>query len=396
MPFVNRYRLPFNLRRPQYQDEKEVFRKANGETVVLSSIVRKQYEGVTDYMPDKLHERLKIALSHELVAVEGEKYFGSVVQDGGYEIAYPDFLDYPLAPAKFNVNVTPYNASASNCGSCEEYSQVVTEDDDIGTIGEDETVIVPILYNDAICCSPFDISLVTFNSTYLDSCTIIGNTLQIHTKTGIPIQNDVVLATYRVTCENGMYDEANIIADVEGTVVGCLNVIDTTVDSITASTARGFWTNPGGAISFNWVYALLVSPGIAIETGSTTPADMEVFMSGLTPNTSYRFCVQSVCGEGDVGEYNCFDFTTEPAAEDEFCGQYTFTFNQSCPDPYKGSVTYLDCDDTFQIVQVFSFVPVSRCLRQTSPGVPVSWEMTATTAPAECDPYVSITYDGPC
>lgn len=397
MPFINRYRLPFSLRRPQYQDEKEVFRKANGETVVLSSIVRKQYEGVTDYMPDRLHERLKIALSHELVSVEGEKYFGSVVQEGGYEIAYPDFLDYPLAPAKFNVSVTPYNASASNCGSCEEYSQVVTEDDDIGTIGEDETVIVPILYNDAICCSPFVIALVTFNSVYVDSCNIVGNTLVIHTKTGVPTQDNVLLATYRVTCENGMYDEADVRADVEGSTVECFIPAALTLVSVTSTTANIDWGSRPDTCGYNWQLYLASDLGTPVQTGSTSDVVTELELTGLTPATDYVFYLQRDCCDGDLSPFTTRDFTTNPPVEAETCGEYEVTFENSCGNPgYYATISYLDCMDSYQNATIYTYNAQNICMKQTEPGTPLYYEIISTNAPPECLANVTANYVGPC
>lgn len=76
MAFRNRFRLPLELRSPQFIDDQEKFIKANGEIVTLSAIVRKQYDVRTDYMPEKWHERLKIALAHDSVNIEDTRYFG--------------------------------------------------------------------------------------------------------------------------------------------------------------------------------------------------------------------------------------------------------------------------------------------------------------------------------
>lgn len=395
MPFQNRFRLPIKLGAAQFVDEREVFRKSNGITVVLSNIVRKRYQLTTDYLPEKLHERIKIALAHDTVNIEGEKYLGGVVQEGGYEINWPEFLSYPLGTGQVTVEVSPYNAANTNCGTCTEYSQVVTEDDNIGTVGEDETVIVAILYNDAICCSPFEISVVTFNTTYLDSANVVDNTLIIHTKTGIPIQNSVILATYRVTCENGMYDEANVIANVAGSVEECLSPTDLLVVA-GSTTASATWDAPSPAPVCGYVWNLYLASDLGTPVQSGTEPTTALALTGLTASTNYNLQVAGDCCDEDISPFVSFPFTTNPPVESETCGEYEFTFNQSCPDPHKGSVTYLDCNDTYQIVQVFYFSPVTRCLRQTSPGVPVYWEMTATTAPPECDPYISITYIGPC
>src|SRR5687768_3265995 len=97
MAFRNRVRLPIKLHKPQFVEESDKYRKANGASVVLSVVIRKIYEGQTDSLPEKLHERLKIALRHDTVIIEGDKYAGAIVQDGSYDIEWIDFLSKPIA-----------------------------------------------------------------------------------------------------------------------------------------------------------------------------------------------------------------------------------------------------------------------------------------------------------
>src|SRR5688500_4747561 len=99
MAFTNRVRLPFKLHKPQFVETREDYRKANGETKTLSVVIRKVYEGVTDDMSEKLHERLKIALAHDNVVVEGDRYVGVITQEADYQIEWSDFLSRPIAPA---------------------------------------------------------------------------------------------------------------------------------------------------------------------------------------------------------------------------------------------------------------------------------------------------------
>ena len=58
MTFKNRIRLPFYLSRPQFPDEKNIFRLANGVAKVQSIVIRKVYEGETDYLTEDQHQRL--------------------------------------------------------------------------------------------------------------------------------------------------------------------------------------------------------------------------------------------------------------------------------------------------------------------------------------------------
>lgn len=397
MPFPNRIRLPLTLRAPQFIDEQEKFRKANGNTVVLSAIVRKQYEVVTDYLPEKIHERLKIAIAHDIVNIEGEKYIGGVTQEGEYTIAWPEFLNYPLGQATFKLEVNNYAARNTNCGTCAEYSQVVCEDDDIGTIGEDETVVVAILYNDAICCSPFEISLVTFNNTYLDSCNIVGNTLELHTKSGIPIQDDVILATYRVTCDNGTFDEANVIADVEGSVEECFVAAGLTLISVTSTTAEFDWGPRPETCGYNWALYLASDLGTPVQSGSLDDSITELELTGLTPSTNYVFFLQRDCCEGSLSPFSTRPFTTNPPEEEEICGNYTIEMVTSCPDPsYYATVEYLDCNDDYQNTTVRPFLDQTVCMKQSAPGTPIYYDIIDTNVPPECLLTVDTIYNSPC
>lgn len=397
MSFINRYRLPISLYSPQFIDEQEKFRKSDGTTVVLSNIVRKQYDVRTDYMPEKWHERLKIALAHDNTSIEGEKYIGGVTQEGAYTIDWPDFLNYPLGPATFKVEVQGFNASNSNCGTCAEYSQVVCEDDDIGTIGEDETVIIPILYNDAICCSPFEISVVTFNSLYLQSCDIVGNTLVIHTKTGIPSQDNVLLATYRVTCENGMFDEASVFADVEGSVEECFIPAGLTLTASTSTTATFDWGSRPDTCGYDWALYLASDLGTPVQDGHLDDSVTELEIIGLTPSTNYVFFLQRDCCDGDLSPFTTREFTTNPPVEADTCGEYEVGFENSCGNPgFYATISYLDCLDSYQNATIYTYNAQNICMKQIAPGTPVYYEIIDTNVPPECLANVTTNYIGTC
>jgi hypothetical protein len=397
MAFINRIRLPITVSKPQYIDERTVYRKANGVTKVLSNVVRKEYQAITDYLPEKWHDRLKIALAHQVVSVEGERYFGGVSQTGEYAITWPEFLDYPLGRAEFKLEVTPFNASSDNCGVCQDMNQVVTNDDFIGTIGEDETVNVAILYNDVICCSPFQISLVSFNNVYVDSVNIVGNTLQIHTKTGIPSQLLVNLATYRVTCDNGQFDEANVVADVNGSEPAeCIIVTDLSLSLITATSAHAEWvSNNVGGCGFNWELFLLDDLGTPVQTGSTTDEFLDLI--DLLPSTYYRLFIEADCCAGSLAPKNPITFSTNPPDELDICGRYRIIFQNSCGEPSSyAQVQYLDCNDEYQTTTVPAFATRIVCMKQIAPGNPIYYEIIFTNAGPSCDVGLNVIYLEPC
>lgn len=368
MAFINRIRIPIKLMRPQLTEESEKFTKANGAIKTLSVVIKKEYEGETDHWPEKMHDRLKIALAHDTVNIEGERYIGGISATGDYNIEWPDFLDYPFGKAKFKVNATPFNASNSNCASCDDYSQVVCEDDDIGLIGEDESQSVPVTDNDAICCYPFEISIVSFNADLIDSPVVNGNNIDIHTKTGLTSADNVVLATYRVTCESGLYDEADIIADIDGTVEPTCNqpsFLDAGLGADGPGTAAPNWDEPVPApVGYNYALYLLPDTVTPIDSGTTTATS--VLYNPLAPG-DYRFILIADCGDGELASPLTVDFTI-PEAE-VGCGNYQLRVTAH---PLSQSATYLDCNGNYQTV-IFTSTNVRLiCAAQTTPGNPIS------------------------
>jgi hypothetical protein len=376
MAFNNRIRLPFKLHKPQFQEEVEKYRKANGVTVVLSTVVRKIYEGITDEFPEKIHERLKMALRHDTVHVEGDRYVGLIAQEGDYNIEWSDFLSRPIAQAKFKAEVTPYNASNSNCGTCEIYTQVVTEDDNVGTVAEGATFNTDVLANDSICCNPVTITLITINSTYVNDITVEpDNTITIELKTPLPPANGVILATYRAECDNGLYDEANIIADITGSSPAvCLAPTNLAVGSISTNSAQATWDAPTPAPdSYDWELYLASDLGTPIQTGNIT--DLYADFNSLLPNTEYRVYVNSNCG---IDESNSIfvNFTTLPESVSEACGQYQLEntdFNNFA------IATYLDCTGDYVNINIPPLHNRIICALQTSPGNPVDITVASST-----------------
>lgn len=384
MAFTNRIRLPFKLHKPQFVEDAQRYTKANGETVTLSVSVAKVYEGLTDSIPEKLHERLKIALVHDSVQIEGDRYVGVITQEGDYQIEWQDFLDRPIAQGKFKARVTPFNATNSNCGTCEEYTQVVCVDDDAGILDEDTTYIIDVLANDNICCNPVTVTVVTFNSTYLTSCIVNSNNeIVIHTNASLPATTDVLLVTYRAQCANGQFDEANVIADLDGTAGPICNPpTGLFVQSLSDTAATLAWTQPSGATSYEWEVRLL-SDNSLVQSGTSTTADNNAIITGLTASTGYRFYVRSNCGGGSFSSFVYIDFTTNPPSGSDSCGLYEL-FDNSIQF-HHGS--YIDCNGVEQNVLVPPLNSIQICALQYSPGNPV--DITV-------EPQISVTYLGLC
>lgn len=367
MAFRNRIRLPFYITRPQFPTEANVFRLADGTTKTASVIIKKTVDGETDNLPKEIHERLVIALRHDDVTIEGSSYNTGVSLEGDYEIDWVKFLDYPLAKAAFKVQITPFNYSNDNCQTCEEVTQIICNDDNIGSVNEGDVFDVDVLANDSACCKPITLSIITSNSTYVSSVTVIANNeLHIVMNNPAPSGTGVILVTYRAQCANGQYDEANVIADITGTAIVCNAPINLNVNNETDTTATISWDQPAGAISYEWQLFLLSNLITPVQTGTANTADNNVILTGLTAATQYRLYVRSVCASGFSG-YVYIDFTTDPASGTDACGSYELTNNSFG----LKSVNYIDCNGNYQTLFIPTLQTRFICALQSSPGTPV-------------------------
>lgn len=384
MSFNNRIRLPFKLHKPQFLEEAERYRKANGVTVTLSVVVRKVYEGLTDSIPEKLHERLKIALAHDHVEVEGDKYVGVIAQDGDYQIEWQDFLSHPLAQGKFKAEVTPFNATNSNCGTCEEQVQIVCVDDDAGTLAEDTTYVLDVLANDNICCNPVTLSLLTFNSAYIATAVVtVDNKIQIHTQATLPDLPTVQILSYRAQCQNGQFDEANVLAALDGTTPACAPPTGLNVSAISTASATISFTDAVGASFYQW--SLYTMPDNTFVQGGSSLVVGHVDLSTLIPGQAYRFYIQSECGGGNFSPFAPpIDFTTDPLPPTETCGEYEL-FNND--DQNFRPASYVDCTGQDRGLNIAPLHVRGICALQSSPGVPV--DLTV-------HPLITVSYIGPC
>lgn len=388
MAFKNRIRLPFYLTRPQFPREANVFRRADGSTKVQSVIIRKVFEGETENLPKEIHERLIIALSHDDVTIEGRFLLSGVSLDGDYDIDWNKFLDYPLAKAAFKAQVTPFNYSNDNCKTCEDVSQVVCVDDNIGTIDEDTTVTVHVLANDSICCKPVAISLVTYNSDYLDSCIISGDDIIIHTKASLPEVNSVVLITYRAQCPNGSYDEANVIGNINGTspTPTCFAPINPELISLDSDTSATFsWTAPSPAPSCGYYWEVQRAITGTVLASGDTPS-LSVAVTDLPSNEDFlRFFVRSNCCAGlDSNFAGPVIFSLPPPSGTNTCGSYQIS--NTDPSNFR-SGAYMWCDGSTQGFVAPPLFTAIACLLQSSPGNPVYLTV---------EPQITVTYLGLC
>ncbi len=79
---VNSVRIPCILFKPAYEENKTSYTDSNGKDRILFTDVRKKYTFQTDYLPEEWHDKIKVALSHDLLFIDGVEY----VERGTYKI----------------------------------------------------------------------------------------------------------------------------------------------------------------------------------------------------------------------------------------------------------------------------------------------------------------------
>lgn len=352
-----------------------MFRKSNGELQVISSTVRKVYVGETDILPESVHEKLKIALSHDNVTIEGEKYFGQVIQDGDYNIAWSDFLDYPNAKGSFNAEVRAFNATNTNCRACDDVTGLELTDDryanaygQLISLAEGGTYNWDVADNDTICCSPVTFEIAEYNTDLLNSISISASgVITFNLKSGIPSLGEVVIATYRVTCPNGNYDEATLTIAIDGSIEVCnppTNITDT-VSEPEAYTL--VWDAPlGGTPADGYEYKLFEATDLLtpVDTGTVLVEELE--LTGLTPNTQYVVQIRSVCGVGDYSGWISANWTTPPQSNS--CGTYDVNWSDGSGITSRYQIVqYMACDGSKRTAAVYNDVGLGAQLKKEMP-----------------------------
>lgn len=386
--FKNRIRLPFFLSKPQFPVERNVFRNAVGATTLLGATVRNTYEGKTDQLPEDWHRKLVIALSHKEVTIEDNRLLTDVVIDGDYGIDWQDFLNYPVAQANFTIQVTPFNASSNNCQSCSQITQLSLVDDytdDIFDEGQSYEYGDIITANDSICCYPFTIEIVSFNTLFFTGVNISQDGVLTFTVNNlVPTINDVLILTYRVTCSDGSYDEADVYGNLSGTLVACLPARNLHVEYPIpdGSHATLVWTNTPSTF-YNWYLYLASDIYTVIQSGGgTTPV---VELSGLTSNTEYVFAVFADC-DGVISTPAILNFTPRNTIGLP-CGTFQFFYVPDISSPPQ-SVTYVNCLGVATTRFFSGSESINLCLLETTPGNAVY--IAAST------PDIHVTYIAPC
>lgn len=367
MPFTNRIRLPFMTNKAQFPTERNVFRRADGSTKVLSAVVRNTYQLLTDYLPEKWHKRLVIALNHDDVTIENDHYLGGITLDADYSIDWLEFQNYPVAQGTTTVEVTPFDATNSNCQTCEQALQISLKDDSFNTtLNEGTTHTLDVAQNDSICCYPALFEVVSFNTDFIQSASFTGNILSVTLNPATADGNSIKVVTYRVTCPDGSYDEADVYANINGTEAVCNPPGQPTilVNNFTGGSS-GWPASVPPSSTYDWAVVLASNPSVILSSGNTDA--LTAAYTGLTAGTDYIFIVNSNCGGGQRSATVSQPFTTPAVPASNSCGKFLiYPSGISTPT----NLTYKDCAGSIQTITIVPFFSTEICMLQKLPGVP--------------------------
>lgn len=120
-PWSQRIRLPLWLFAPTCPGEEKGYQRSDGTFLKLSERINKTWQMETDYFPDQIHERLRIALSCDNIEITNENAQLTdmpVYRDADYQIDWNDELKtYPFAKATTVLFKKLLSRSVnSNCG----------------------------------------------------------------------------------------------------------------------------------------------------------------------------------------------------------------------------------------------------------------------------------------
>jgi hypothetical protein len=136
----------------------------------------------------------------------------------------------------------------------------------------------------------YEEKVVNFSATYIGQQVYVAF-VKVYTQTTASIGGD-----------RWLVDDVQIVAQ-------CLPPTGLTATAL-STTANLSWTSSATSWEIEVVPASTTPTGVGVSYSGTLPYNI----TGLTPNTSYQYCVRANCGGGNYSTWVCNTFTTTPAA----------------------------------------------------------------------------------
>lgn len=160
--------LPMKVRNPQYPEKRKVYKKSNQHYKVLSASIEKEYELITDYLPDIIHDRITVMLAHDNLFFTADNINNTVSKREGddYSIDWPSDViwhnEEPVGQGKGKIS-TPFEGRNSNCEkrpvcSFTPLTPSIPQCQPVGIAG---TIMLP----DATIGAPYNASVMLTGST---------------------------------------------------------------------------------------------------------------------------------------------------------------------------------------------------------------------------------------
>ncbi len=117
----NAIRLPIYFKEPLIDSTIETYERSNGVSQLISARLMKRYKGIVDNITEEAHQKINIALNHNLLRIVPENYSNvngiSFVFKNEYNNNFPEIMqNVNVWSAEFAVFETPFNNFNSNCG----------------------------------------------------------------------------------------------------------------------------------------------------------------------------------------------------------------------------------------------------------------------------------------
>jgi hypothetical protein len=317
MPFKNKIRLPFFLSRPQYPVDENIYRRSDGVRRVTKSIVSKEMNAMTDWLPEQWHERLNIALRHDEVNVTSQIFSGSIRINGTYDIEWLETQNYPIAIARFKAFDETFNASNAACASCDDVSQLILVDDQFGAaLLEGVFYNINVASNDKIYCPNPVFAIVSFASDYILNPAIDANGL-LTFEVLIPVASvgNIELVRYSVDCGDGQIEEASVFGSISGSLTAqcepITNLAVAFVPDPMPVAMSATWDAPAIAPANGYNFKLYKYLGSLPTLVTSGNVDVQpLIINSLDYDQKYRVNIAAVCGIGDESPDVQLQFTT--------------------------------------------------------------------------------------
>ncbi len=112
--FENRIWLPMYCRKPAYPEDRKIYMKNNKTYKITKASIEKEWEVAINYFPDKIHDRIVVALAHDNIYFQNQQISDNIFKKDEYKIDWDEYPPIDVAQASFKV-LQSFAGRNSNC-----------------------------------------------------------------------------------------------------------------------------------------------------------------------------------------------------------------------------------------------------------------------------------------